>query len=161
MRKLICASTLVLSSLTTGISAFADDMSACEIVLMRSLSVSETQASTGSEQEPVLASFLPADKFVFSVFDAQPGHLEEVDGKPIRALMCTRAHVIPTEFDVKLIRTDIPFHISQDYDSAQSGLLSIRKENGHYVHTYSGPELSDDDKAVLKLRMNKLNGEDE
>ncbi len=64
---------------------------------------------------------------------------------------------MPTEFDLKMIRTGIPLHLSQNFDSPDSSLLSIRKQDGAYTHTYNGPSLSTEDVEVLKLRLEKLN----
>lgn len=113
------------------------------------------------EPAPMIATFLPADDFIFSVFDGTPGHMESVDGKTIRALMCTRSNVLPTEFDAKLIQTGIQLHLSQNFNSAKSALLSVYKQDGDYVHQYAGPDLNQEDVATLKTYLKKLNTRDE
>lgn len=154
---------VIASIFTAGlisIPAIADDnIAACEIVVMRP--VIEIDPSTGEENlvenTPMVARFYPAADFIFSVFSGEKGPMREVDGQPIRAVMCTRNNVIPTEFDLKIIRTGIPLHLSQNFDSSDSSLLSIRKQDGVYVHTYSGADLAAENKEVLKIRLDTLN----
>lgn len=184
MKIILAISALTFTTLINA-PAFADDnIAACEIVLMAPVlspeidaeAEAETEAdpATGGEEEtleavfeaqpeprPMIATFLPADKFVFSVFDNEPGHLSEVDGAPIRALMCTRTNVLPTEFDEKIIRTNISLHLSQNFDSPDSALLSIRTKDGKYDYEYAGPDLSAEDKTSLKSYLKRLNTQDE
>lgn len=142
--------TLLLASMA-GVSAHADDNIAnCEIVVQRSI---EADAADKSAQ---IATFMPAGDFIFSVFGAQH-HMSEVDGKPIRAVMCKRASVIPSEFDLKIIRTGIPFYLSPDFDAKDSPFLGVSKTDNGYVYDYVGPDLTEDDLALLKIRMKALN----
>ena len=140
--------------------ALADDnIAACEIVFMRPI-IDPSQNPMDEPMPadtPMVAQFLPAGEFIFSVFDETTAVLTEIDGQKIQAVMCTRSSVMPTEFDLKMIRTGIPLHLSQNFDSPDSSLLSIRKQDGVYTHTYNGPELSAEDLEVLKLRLEKLN----
>ncbi len=134
-----------------GAPAQADDNIAnCEIVVQQSV---EADAAEKSAQ---IATFMPAGDFIFSVFGAK-AHMTEVDGKPIRAVMCTRRSVIPSEFDLKIIRTGIPLYLSQDFDAKDSALLGISKSKTGYVYDYAGPDLSADDLELLNLRMKALN----
>lgn len=151
MKKLIIPALLIATA--SAMPAFADDNIAnCEIVVQQPVLENDTGA-----EAPMIATFLPAGDFVFSVFDGEDGHLQEVDGKIIRALMCVRTNLIPTEFDVKLAGTGVPLYLSQDFDSKQSALMSVYKKGENYVYDYTGPDLSGDDKDIIKLRLEALN----
>lgn len=131
--------------------AIADDNIAnCEIVVLQAI---DPEAEKEAAQTAI---FLPAGDFIFSVFGTKP-HMDEVDGKPIRAVMCTRTSVVPSEFDLKMIRTGIPFYLSPDFDSKDSAFLGVSKSGDVYTHSYAGPELSAGDTDLLKLRMKALN----
>ncbi len=140
-----------------GLPAFADDNIAnCEIVVQKEIKW-EKEAETGAEKIPLIAEFLPAFDFIFSVFDDEPGHLTMVDGRPIKALMCTRTHLVPTRFDELLIKTGIPFYVSPNFDAPDSALMAISKVDDVYVHDYLGPPLSAEDADILTARLEALN----
>lgn len=132
----------------------SDNIAYCEIVVQQAL---DPDAGKKAAQ---IATFMPAGDFIFSVFGTKP-HMTEIDGKPIRAVMCTRDSVVPSEFDLKMIRTGIPLYLSQDFDANDSALMGISKTDKGYAYDYAGPDLSDDDLAVLKLRMKALNNVDD
>ena len=158
--------TSLLASLTLMATlpraALADDnIAACEIVVMQAVEPPKHEEDglkiTQLEQPAMIATFYPAEDFLFSVFDTSKEFISTVDGHPIRAVMCRRNHIIPTEFDLKIIRTDIPLHLSQNFDSPDSSLLSVHKKDDLYAYQYMGTDLSKEDKAVLKLRFETLN----
>ena len=134
--------------------ALADDNIAnCEIVVLQAI---DPEAADELAQTDPVATFLPAGDFIFSVFGTKP-HMTEIDGQPIRAVMCTRTSVVPSEFDLKMIRTGIPLYLSSDFDSNDSALLSVSKTEDSYTYSYAGPELSAGDTDLLELRMKALN----
>ncbi len=142
---------LTVSLLLANPASADDNIANCEIVVQTRIDKKEV-----GDKAPVMATFMPATKFIFSVFDEKPGFLKQINGQPIRAVMCTRNSVIPTEFDLKIIRTSIPFYLSTDFDEQNSPFLAISKKDGKYVWDYSGPELSNDDKEALSLMMKEL-----
>ncbi len=152
---------IICCAVNAPISVYADDnIAACEIVIMQPVTdPDETENDTLQAEQslPMVATFLPADDFIYSVFSGKSEYLAEVDGKPIRAVMCTRSNVIPTEFDEKLIQTGIPLHLSQNFDSPDSALMSINMQDGKFVHNYSGNPLSTSDKEMLQLRLKHVN----
>lgn len=158
--SIILASVFISFIIST--SAFADDNIAnCEIVVQQPIDENPA-GEDGDNKGAQIATFLPAGDFIFSVFDADPDkHLTEVDGKPIRAVMCTRNSVVPSEFDFKMIRTGIPLYLSPDFDAPKSPFLGISKTGNKtgdkYVYDYVGPDLSKDDLELLELRMKVLN----
>jgi len=147
--KYLIPALLLASSVSTHVWA-GDNIANCEIV------VQESVEASASEESAQIATFMPAGDFIFSVFGAKP-HITEVDGKPIRAVMCTRGSVVPSEFDLKMIRTGIPLYLSQDFDAKDSALMSISKTDKGFNYNYSGSDLSADDLGLLKLRMKELN----
>ena len=183
-------SSLLLAALV-NFPAYADENIAnCEIVVQQAVEmvdvgapkVNETESETEAKTEIAkddenrnpeqqiskvdsagaqIATFLPAADFIFSVFDAKEGHISEIDGQPIRAIMCTRSSVIPTEFDLKIIRTRIPFYLSPDFDAKDSALMAINSTNQGYIYDYIGPGLSKDETELLKLRMALFNQQED
>jgi len=149
-----CILSSLLPIILLSAPALADDNIAnCEIVVQQAIEADAEHVENSAQ----IATFLPAADFIFSVFDAEEGHMVEIDGKPIRAVMCVRSSVIPTEFDFKIIRTEIPFYLSPDFDAKNSGLLAVTKTKDGYAYDYVGPDLSDDDMGLLQLRMKLLN----
>ncbi len=161
MKNTITLTALMSTALLMALSHTAraeDNIAACEIVILKPVMPPQDREVTSQDEPPaMIATFLPADDFLFSVFDSTPEFISSVDGNDIRAVMCKRNNVIPTEFDLKIIRTGIPLHLSQNFDSPNSPLMSIRKDGGKYVYTSVGLRLNEDDKAVLKLRLKSLN----
>lgn len=150
--------TLVLS-MCVSVPVFADDNIAnCEVVVQIPLdpNFADKDAANKAEEAAQIATFLPAGDFIFSVFGSKP-HMTEIEGKPIRAVMCTRTSVVPSEFDLKIIRTGIPFYLSPDFDSTDSAFLGVNKTEDGYAYSYAGPDLSVGDTYLIKLRMKALN----
>lgn len=151
MKKLIflCLGALVLPSL----AAADDNIAACEVVIMKP--VLQEQGKANGDKPAMIASFLPAGDFIYSVFAGKVD--AEVDGQPIRGLMCKRMNVLPTEFDLKLVETGVPLYLSQDFDSPTSALMSIQTDNGRFIYEYKGPNMSKGDEESLKLWLKKAN----
>jgi len=145
------------------LAALADDNIAnCEIVVQQAIEADIEEGVTDQENAPgkggaQIATFLPAADFIFSVFDAKEGHMTEIDNKPIRAVMCLRSSVIPTEFDIKIIRAGFPFYLSPNFDAKDSALMAINLTQEGYVYNYVGPDLSVEDKELLEIRMELFN----
>lgn len=140
----------LLLCLCVSAPVFADDNIAnCEILV-------QAPIDTAVADKAQTATFLPAGDFIFSVFGSGP-HMTEIKGKPIRAVLCTRTSVVPSEFDLRIIRTDIPFYLSPDFDSKDSAFLGVDKTEDGYIYTYAGPDLSVGDVYLLDLRMKALN----
>ena len=153
----IFAATLVIVS-GTSIAATADDnIAACEVVVQQPVVSSDEVKETDTEATPMIATFIPAEDFVYSVFDGEDGHLTEVDGHPIQALMCKRRYLIPTEFDLRLIETKIPLYLSQNFDSADSDLMALYFKDDKFQYQYSGSDLNEDSQEILDVRMKALN----
>jgi len=146
--------TLALAALISAPALADDNVANCEVVVLAS--IDPDVKKDAHEETAQIASFLPAGDFIFSVFGDKP-HMTEIDGKPIRAVMCTRASVVPSEFDLEMIRTGIPFYLSPDFDSKDSAFLGVSKTEENYTYSYAGPDLSEDDTDLLTLRMKVLN----
>ncbi len=150
MMKFLCG---VFLAILFSLQAFAgDNIADCEIVVQQAIVSVE-----GTDKAPMMATFLPAEDFIFSVYDTAPGFLRDVNGKKIKAVMCTRTNIIPTEFDAKLIKTHIPFFLSTNFDSPNSPFLTFAKNQTGYSYDYSGPDLTPGEKQKIEAFIQTLN----
>lgn len=150
MRLLI--TTLLLSiSASTSITAWADNIAGCEVVLMEKI------AQEGLEGSAEVASFRPAEEFIASIYDDETEVLREIDGLAIRAIMCKRQSVIPSLRDFPIVATGTPFMISQNFDSTESGLTTVYFQDGKFRSSYKGPELDAEMDAKMTDRMEVFN----
>ena len=131
--------------------AFADNIANCEIVLMEAI------AQEGLEGKAEVASFRPADDFMESIYDDDIPIIREIDGLPIRAVMSQRPSPEPSVRDFPIVASGIPFMISQNFDSPDTGLTTIFFKNGKFQHSYKGSELNADIQAELDYRIEVYN----
>lgn len=150
MRPLITASLFSISVLTS-IGAWADNIAGCEVVLMEKI---EQEGLEGSAE---VASFRPAEDFIASIYDDETEVLREIDGLPIRAIMCKRQSVVPSLRDFPIVATGTPFMISQNFDSAETGLTTVYFQDGKFRSSYKGPELDAKTNAKMTDRMEVFN----
>ncbi|WP_371396383.1 hypothetical protein [Fretibacter rubidus] len=141
--------SIFILALTVGTAALADD--SCEIVTM-DLTVSEK-----TEDNVRTAKFHDAKDFIDSVYDDTEGHIKEVDGKAVLAVMCERDTLLPQLRDLPLIKTGLPLSLSQDFDSTESGLLTVYDDGTAYRTDYTGPETLAPDTQKLKDVMEIIN----
>lgn len=146
MRILLAAVLLSISA-----PALAENIANCEVVLMEKIK------QEGLEGSAEVASFRPAADFIASIYDEETEVLREIDGLPIRAVMCKRRSVIPSESDFNIVATGTPFMISQNFDSTETGLTTIFFKEGEFRSSYNGPELSEENAAKLKSRIEQFN----
>ena len=144
-----CLTPLVLLSAAAS-AGHASDGSECEVVLMQVIDVDDASG------EAQAATFLPADDFIQSVHDKTPGHMAEIDGKPIRIVMCRRNDVIPTKSDYAIMATGIPFVLSQDFDSQDTDSLTMFWKDGKFQHIYKGYPLSGEAERSLETRLSEF-----
>ncbi len=147
---------LGLSGLTAPLAA-ADNIAACEVLIAERI---EDEGTGGSA---LISSYRPAGAFISSVYDDEPGHIREVDGHNIRAVLCERRSAVPSLRDYPIIETGIPLTLSQNFDSAKSDVVIIRFKDGAFQASYTGPGLTpqaqaelDDVVAVFNLQPNDL-----
>ncbi|RZV44735.1 MAG: hypothetical protein EX271_01095 [Acidimicrobiales bacterium] len=160
--KLTLKTLLIGALASVSANSWSDDnIAACEIVVQQPVTSKTELSETEAEDAPLIATFIPAEEFVYSVFDGKNGHLTEVNGHPIQALMCQRRYLVPTEFDLRLIQTRVPLYLSQDFDSSESDLMAVFYKDDEYHYQYSGKELNDDNLEILKTRMKYLNTEND
>jgi len=141
MRVLIAALLLSISA-----PAFADNIAGCEVVLMEKIDQEDNEGVTE------IASFRPAADFIASAYDEETEVLREIDGLPIRAIMCKRQSVVPSEADFPILATGTPFMISQNFDSTKTGLTTVFFKDGEFRTKYNGPELSPNRTVLLKKK---------
>ena len=149
MRFILVVSFLALSTAP----ALADNIANCEVVLM------ERIEQEGLEGAAEVASFRSAGDFLASVYseDENEEVLREIDGLPIRAVMCERHNIVPSLRDFPIAATGIPFMISQNFDSPDTGLTTIFFKNGKFQYSYKGSELNADIQAELDNRIEVYN----
>jgi len=123
--------------------AAADNIADCEVLIAERI---EDEGTGGSA---LISSYRPAGAFISSVYDDEDGHIREIDGHKIRALLCQRRRAIPTLRDYPLLETGIPLTLSQNFDSALSDVVITRFKDGAFRADYTGPGLSEDEKAEL------------
>lgn len=144
LTKTLIAS-LILCSMSRA--AHAADLSDCEVLLVQVLQVEDAE---GTAQ---IASYRPAEGFLRSLKDDLPGHMTQIDGQNIQALMCHRNEVIPAQSDYAVMSTGIPFILSQDFDSADTDSLTMYWKDGKIEHVYNGYPLSKEIQAILDARL--------
>lgn len=146
MRVLIAAFLLSVS-----MPAWADNIAGCEVVLMEKIKQEDNEGVTE------IASFRPAADFIASAYDDEVEVLREIDGLPIRAIMCKRKSVVPGESDFPIVATGTPFMISQNFDSSETGLTTIYFKDGEFRSDYKGPKLSKKVAGEMKTRLKAFN----
>lgn len=144
--------TCISLALALGIvpSAWAGNVAHCEAVIM------ETLPADDGGGEAQIASYRPAVNFLASLYDEDDGHLTEIDGFRIRAIMCRRNDVIPSQTDYDILATGLPFILSQDFDSPDTDSLTIFWKDGALDYVYKGHPLSDESQSILDARLSKF-----
>ncbi len=127
--------------------AAAGNVANCEVLFMQVI------ADKDMNGEAQVATYGPAIQYISSVYDDEDGHITEVAGQPIRALMCSRNDVLPTKTDYALMATGIPFILSQDFDSSETDSLTIYWKEDAFKYVYKGRSLSDEVQSKLEDRL--------
>ena len=141
-----CALPLFMSLGLTP-AAWADNVAHCEALIMQTVPNAD---GTGEAQ---IVSYRPAVDFLASLYDDDVGHLTEIAGFPIRAVMCRRNNVIPGESDYPILATGVPFILSQDFDSSDTDSLTVFWKDGALDYVYKGYPLSREAQAELDARI--------
>lgn len=128
-------------------AAQAADFSECEVLLVQ---VIQAEDATGEAQ---IASYRPAENFLKSVQDDVPGHMTQIDGQNIQAILCRRNEVIPAKSDYAVMSTGIPFILSQDFDRTDTDSLTTYWKDGSLEHVYKGHPLSEEAQTTLDTRL--------
>ncbi|GHA96778.1 hypothetical protein GCM10009069_19770 [Algimonas arctica] len=102
----------------------------CEVVVS-----SEVVDAEGGRM--TVASYRPADNFLSGVYDANTPLTLKEDGAPIRGIICARNDLVPTEKDYAMLATGIPLSLSQNFDSADSDILTVYFRAGAFTHKYT------------------------
>lgn len=145
--RLIKLAAAIAIAATLHTPASADNVADCEVLLMQ---VVATDAGNGEAQ---IASYRPAVDFLGSLYDKKDGYITEIDGHPIRAVMCRRNDVIPAASDYPIMATGVPFILSQDFDSTDTDSLTMFWKDGVFDYVYKGYPLSDEGQKILDDRL--------
>lgn len=127
--------------------AWADNVAHCEALIMQAI------PSEDGQGEAQIASYRPAVGFLASLYDEDSGHLSEIDGFPIRAIMCRRIDVIPSKTDYPILATGLPFILSQDFDSPDTDSLTVFWKDDALDYVYKGHPLSKESQTILETRL--------
>ena len=115
LSALVLLSASSLLSMLAASPAEAANLAGCEAVIMGEL----------EDGAAAIASFRDPTPFLASVYDGKVGLELEIDGQPIRGLMCTRRSPLPVASDVPIIASGVPFVLSTDFDSEDAPTVTI------------------------------------
>lgn len=128
-------------------NTYAADTSECELLLVQIIQ------SPDGEGEAQIPSYIPAEEFMATLTDNEPGHMTDYLGHKIQAVMCRRDDIIPAQEDYAVISTGIPFILSQDFDSTDTDSLTLYWNDEKVEHVYKGYPLSQDAESILETRL--------
>jgi hypothetical protein len=128
-------------------NAIAVETSECELLLVQIIQ------SPDGKGEARVPSYIPAEEFMATLTDNEPGHMTDYLGHKIQAVMCRRDDIIPAEEDYGVFATGIPFILSQDFDSTESDSLTLYWKDEKVEHVYKGYPLSEEAETILETRL--------
>lgn len=131
-------------------NAYAGETSECELLLVQ---IIQSPDGKGEAQVP---SYIPAEEFMATLSDDQPGHMTEYLGHKIQAVMCRRNDILPTQEDYTILATGVPFILSQDFDSSDTDSLTLYWKDEAIQHIYKGYPLSEEAESVLETRLTQF-----
>ena len=131
--------------------AAADNIAACEVAVVDEL------ASTEQGRGEVIA-YRDATAFIAAAVDPDAEPLLEVDGYPVRVLLCERSSVVPSETDRTLLATGIPLALSTDFDSPDAPTAVLQQDGDGILHLLKGEALSEADQLGLQAFIRPLPG---
>ena len=127
--------------------ATADNIAACEVAV-----VDVVEGEGGARGEVV--AFRDATAFIAAAVDAaedpEAETLVELDGFEVRALLCERASVVPSESDRVLLATGVPLSLSVDFDSLDAATVTIAQDGEGGLRLLKGDGLSAADMEGLQ-----------
>lgn len=150
MKRVIIATVL---ACLPGVT-FAQGLERCEIVV-----ADEVVDQDGGTM--TVASYRPAGEFLDGVYSPKvPLRLTDGDA-PIRGILCIRNDLVPTDRDYKILKTGIPLSLSQDFDSADSDIMTIFFADGGFRYKYtSGYPMSPEFKTTLEGQLTQFSDRD-
>jgi hypothetical protein len=133
--------------------AYADGFERCEIVVAKTVIEPEGGQMT-------VASYRPADDFLMAAKTAEP-LTTDAEGSKIRGLICVRNDLVPTEADYPVLATGIPLSLSQDFDSADSDILTIYFDGSAFSYRYTSDyPMSGEFKNALTEKLSDFSNQD-
>ena len=124
--------------LLAPVGAFADNIAACEVVTL-----------SGESDAGFAAHYHDASGYIAGLSDPDAA-VSEIDGAPVRALLCTRGSVVPSASDLPLITEAVPLSLSTDFDAAGSAIASFGRDADGAVVLLKGDGLSAGDRAGIQ-----------
>lgn len=145
---------LAVALLVIPSAAFASGLEQCEVVVSN-----EVVDADGGRM--TVASYRSAEPFLAGIFDPKVPLTLDDDGSLIRGLICVRNDLVPTEHDYAVLATGIPLSLSQDFDSADSDILTVYFGKGAFAHKYTSDyPMSDDFATAVKARLSDFSTRD-
>jgi hypothetical protein len=103
------------------------------------------------------AEYIDAADFLGRVYDGSQTPKKTAQNKPIRAVICPRARLIPTMRDFPILNTGLPLSLSENFDDPNAGLLTVYDTGAEFRADYSGPKLSPALEDELRDRLEIFN----
>lgn len=126
----------------------------CEVVV-------SSEVVDGDGGRMTVASYQPADRFLSGIYDAKVQLTLKEDGAPIQGLICVRNDLVPTEKDYAILATGVPLSLSQDFDSADSDILTVYFDGGKFAHKYTSDyPMSDEFANAIQSRLSDFSDRD-
>jgi hypothetical protein len=147
MVKLRIMGAALLIFLTEATPAIAGNVARCEALIKKPI-IDNTGSPVGK-----INLFPSAVSFLASLYDDEEGHLEEIEGLPIRAILCRRNDVIPANTDYPILATGLPFVLSQDLERSDTDSLTIYWKDDALEYSYKGHPLSKEAQMTLDTRL--------
>ena len=131
--------------------AAADNIAACEVAVASAFS--DPDAGQGE-----VIAYRDATRFIAAATDPDSEPLLELDGYPVRVLLCERSSVVPSESDRALLATGIPLALSTDFDSSDAPTAVLQQDGDGILHILKGEALSEADQFGLQAFIRPLPG---
>ena len=128
-------------------SVVANIHDSCEIVIVK-------EVVDGDGGRMSVAAYKPATDFIKAAKKEAKSVNMSDDGSPIRGVICVRNDLVPADEDYAILATGIPLSLSQDFDSADSDILTVYFDEGQFNHRYTSDyPMSSEFKVALDTQL--------
>ena len=135
-------------------SVMANSFDNCEIVIVKDVVDADGGRMT-------VAAYKPADDFIGAARKGAKSVTLADEGSPIRGVICTRNDLVPVGADYSILATGVPLSLSQDFDSADSDILTVYFDQGAFTYRYTSDyPMSSEFEETLEARLADFTGRD-
>lgn len=139
---------------TLPASVLANVHDTCEIVIVK-----EVVDADGGRM--TVAAYKPASDFIKGAKKNAKTVTLSDEGNPIRGVICTRNDLVPVDADYSILATGVPLSLSQDFDSADSDILTVYFDNGAFTYRYTSDyPMSSEFEDTLNATLSDFTGRD-